>query len=183
VSNVAADHLQSYADDDARHDQRRRDPGRQARLPSFFGRRLYAHGLTRPGAEKLEPWDVASLVPHADEYLSGFLAERYQIDLREAWKRAIERMDEVIRKDVRRQIGGDHQRIDSLQTRHSGVTYKHVLLPLWICSYRFRDRVFRFLVNARTGEVQGQRPWSWVKIGLAALFVAAVVLLIAYLDT
>jgi hypothetical protein len=84
---------------------------------------------------------------------------------------------------VRRQIGGDHQRIDSLQTRHSGVTYKHVLLPLWICSYRFRDRVFRFLVNARTGEVQGQRPWSWVKIGLAALFVAAVVLLIAYLDT
>jgi hypothetical protein len=92
-------------------------------------------------------------------------------------------MDEVIRKDVKRQIGGDHQRIDSLQTRHSGVTYKHVLLPLWICSYRFRDRVFRFLVNARTGEVQGQRPWSWVKIGLAALFVAAVVLLIAYLDT
>jgi DNA-directed RNA polymerase subunit RPC12/RpoP len=141
-----------------------------------------SRSLPRELAEKLEPWDVASLEPHADEYLSGFLAERYQIDLREAWKRAIERMDEVIRGDVKRQIGGDHQRIDSLQTRHSGVTYKHVLLPLWICSYRFKDRVFRFLVNARTGEVQGQRPWSWVKIGLAALLVAAIVLFIAYLD-
>jgi hypothetical protein len=53
---------------------------------------------------------------------------------------------------------------------------------MWICSYRFKDRVFRFLVNARTGEVQGQRPWSWVKIGLAVLLVAAIALFIAYLD-
>ena len=143
---------------------------------------LGSRSLPRELAEELEPWDVTSLVPHADEYLSGFLAERYQIDLREAWQRATERMDEVIRGDVKRQIGGDHQRIHTLQTRHSDVTYKHVLLPLWICSYRFKDRVFRFLVNARTGEVQGQRPWSWIKITLAVLVVAAIVLFIAYLD-
>jgi DNA-directed RNA polymerase subunit RPC12/RpoP len=137
-----------------------------------------SRSLPRELAEKLEPWDVASLVPHADEYLSGFLAERYQIDLREGWKRATERMDEVIRQDVRRQIGGDHQRIHTLQTRHSDITYKHVLLPLWICSYRFRDKVFRFLVNARTGEVQGQRPWSAIKIALAVAAVVALLILI-----
>ena len=141
-----------------------------------------SRSLPRELAEKLEPWDVGSLVPHADEYLSGFLAERYQIDLREGWKRATERMDEVIRQDVKRQIGGDHQRIHTLQTRHANVTYKHVLLPLWICSYRFRDRVFRFLVNARTGEVQGQRPWSAVKIALAVI-AAAIVALVIYSQT
>lgn len=134
--------------------------------------------LPRELAEELEPWDVANLVPYTDEYLSGFIAERYQVDLRQGWQRAEERMEEVIRGDVRRDIGGDHQRIHSLQTTHGAVTYKHVLLPMWICSYRYRDRVYRFLVNARTGEVQGQRPWSWVKITLAALVVAAVALLV-----
>ena len=125
--------------------------------------------LPRDLAEEIEPWDLGSLVPYADEYLSGFIAERYQIDLRQGWSRAAERMEEVIRRDVRRDIGGDHQRIHSLRTMHSGVTYKHILLPTWICSYRYRDRVYRFLVNARTGEVQGQRPWSKVKITLAVL--------------
>ncbi len=87
-------------------------------------------------------------------------------------------MEEVIRGDVRRDIGGDRQRIHSMDTTHSDVTYKHVLLPMWICSYRYREKVYRFLVNARTGEVQGQRPWSWVKIGLTVVVGAAIALLL-----
>jgi DNA-directed RNA polymerase subunit RPC12/RpoP len=134
--------------------------------------------LPRELAEELEPWDVGNLVPYADEYLPGFIAERYQIDLRQGWGRAEQRMEEVIRSDVRRDIGGDHQRIHSLDTTHGRVTYKHVLLPMWICSYRYREKVYRFLVNARTGEVQGQRPWSWVKLTLAALVVAVVAFVI-----
>jgi len=134
--------------------------------------------LPRDLAEELEPWDLGNLVTYSDEYLSGFIAERYQIDLKQGWGRATERMDEVIRGDVRRDIGGDHQRIATLDTRHSAVTYKHVLLPMWICSYRYKNKVYRFLVNARTGEVQGQRPWSWVKITLTALLVSAVALAI-----
>ncbi len=130
--------------------------------------------LPRDLAEELEPWDLPNLVSYADEYLSGFIAERYQVDLKQGWTRATERMDEVIRGDVKRDIGGDHQRITTLHTRHSDVTYKHILLPMWICSYRYKHKVYRFLVNARTGEVQGQRPWSWVKITLAAIVVGVV---------
>ncbi len=58
------------------------------------------------------------------------------------------------------------------------MTYKHILLPMWICSYRYRDKIYRFLVNARTGEVQGQRPWSWVKITFAAIAAAVLVFLL-----
>ena len=54
-----------------------------------------------------------------------------------------------------------------------GVTFKHILLPVWISAYRYHQRVFRFLVNARTGEVQGERPWSAIKI---AMLVIAIVL-------
>ncbi len=134
--------------------------------------------LPRELAEALEPWDLGNLVGYRDEYLSGFTAERYQIDVKKGWGRARERMEDVIRGDVRRDIGGDRQRIHSLDTRHSGITFKHVLLPMWICSYRYKEKVYRFLVNARTGEVQGERPWSWVKIVLTVLLVVAVIVLL-----
>jgi predicted RNA-binding Zn-ribbon protein involved in translation (DUF1610 family) len=138
-----------------------------------------SESLPRELAEALEPWDLNNLVNYADEYLSGFTAERYQIDVRKGWTRARERMDDVIRNDVRRDIGGDHQRISTLRTQHDAITFKHVLLPMWICSYRYKEKVYRFLVNARTGEIQGERPWSWVKITLAAI-AAAVVAYVAY---
>src|SRR5713101_1664932 len=85
-------------------------------------------------------------------------------------------MDAEIRATVCRDIGGDHQKIEALQTRHDKTTFKHILLPIWISSYRHGDRTYRFLVNARTGEVQGERPWSWIKIALAA--VAAVIVIV-----
>jgi len=134
--------------------------------------------LPRDLAEELEPWDLGNLVSYADEYLSGFTAERYQIDVKAGWTRAKERMEDVIRGDVRRDIGGDHQRIHTLSTRHRDITFKHVLLPMWISSYRYRGKIFRFLVNARTGEVQGQRPWSWVKITFATIVAAGIAFLL-----
>lgn len=131
--------------------------------------------LPRSLAEELEPWDLDNLVDYADEYLSGFTAERYQVDVRAGWERAQERMRPVIESDVRRDIGGDRQRIHSMNTSHRNITFKHVLLPMWICSYRYKGDIYRFLVNARTGEVQGQRPWSWVKIALAVTAAVSVV--------
>ena len=56
------------------------------------------------------------------------------------------------------------------------VTFKHTLLPIWISAYRYREKTYRFLVNARTGEVQGERPWSWIKI---LLLVVAILMVIA----
>ena len=78
-------------------------------------------------------------------------------------------MDTIIKNDVRHAIGGDKQRITSLRTQHSDTTFKHVLLPLWTAGFQFRDKTYRFVVNGRTGKVRGERPYSIVKIGLAAV--------------
>jgi len=147
---------------------------------------LGSRTLPRRYVRELEPWDLGALVPFRDEYLSGFQAERYQLGLAEGLGVAKERMEPVIRSAVRGRIGGDRQVIRSLETRYADLTFKHILLPLWISAYRFKDRTYRFLVNARTGEVQGERPWSWVKITLASLAalagIAALVALLAYLN-
>ena len=127
---------------------------------------------------ELQPWDMQVLVPYDDAWLAGFRAESYSVPLPAAFERAKGVMAAAIRDDVARDIGGEHQRIHRVDTRHEGVTFKHVLLPVWLAAYRFRDRTFRFVVNARTGEVQGERPWSWIKIGLAVLAGVALLLLL-----
>lgn len=131
--------------------------------------------LPRKHAEALEPWDLKNLEPYNDDYLAGFRAESYQVDLRQGFDRAKEIMAEAIRERIRRDIGGDHQRIHSVRTQYSNVTFKHLLLPVWLSAYRYREKAYRFLVNGRTGEVQGERPWSWIKIALFVLFLLGVV--------
>ncbi len=125
--------------------------------------------------EALEPWDLENLVPYADDYLSGFTAESYTIDLKNGFEDARGQMDPMIRSSVNADIGGDTQRIDSLKTRYRDVTFKHLLLPVWMCAYRYRGKLYRVMANGRTGEIRGDRPYSWIKIALAVLGVLAVI--------
>lgn len=130
---------------------------------------LASASLPKEKTDALEPWDLDNLAPYQDDYLSGFKAESYQVDLQTGFEHAKTKMDSVIRDTIRRDIGGDEQRIHQTRTHYSGITFKHILLPVWISAYRYRDKIYRFLVNGRTGEVQDERPWSWVKITLAVL--------------
>jgi hypothetical protein len=112
----------------------------------------------------LEPWDLEQLVPYADEFLAGFAAESYQVDLPQGFSRAQQMAEPTIRRSVCADIGGDHQRVLSVQSEYGNVTFKHILLPLWISAYHYGGRSYRFVINARSGEVQGERPYSFWKI-------------------
>jgi hypothetical protein len=85
-------------------------------------------------------------------------------------------MQRTIAEDVRRDIGGDEQRIEQVETEYANAMFRHLLLPVWIGAYRFKNKVYQVAVNARTGEVQGERPYSSAKI---ALLVAAVMAILA----
>ena len=125
--------------------------------------------------ERLEPWDLHALVPYSDDYLAGFVTEGYQMELDEGFDDAKGRMQPRIDQAINRDIGGDEQRIHSKSSSYDEITFKHVLLPLWISSYRYADRSYRFLINARTGEVAGERPWSvWKIVGTILLVVAVI---------
>ncbi len=130
---------------------------------------LASKSLPKKYTEKLEPWDLDKLVGYDEQFLSGFRTETYQVDMKDGFTEAKTKMEPVIRNTVCKDIGGDHQRISTLNTTYNDVTFKHVLLPVWISAYRYRDKVYRFLVNGRTGEVQGERPYSWIKITLTVI--------------
>jgi len=116
----------------------------------------------------LEPWDMNNLVPYDSKYLSGFVTEKYQVGLKEGFEPAKVKMDGAIRDEIRRDIGGDDQRILQVSTDYKNIKFKHILLPVYVSAYRYGEKLFRFLVNARTGEVQGERPLSWQKIAFAS---------------
>ena len=135
---------------------------------------LASRSLPKRYTDGLEPWDLSALEPYRPEFLAGFRAEAYTVELDEGFAEARAHMDAVIARDVRFDIGGDRQRIHELQTRVDKVTFKHILLPVWLAAYKYRGRTYRFVVNGRTGRVQGERPWSAWKIALALLLAALV---------
>jgi len=90
-------------------------------------------------------------------------------------------MDARIRNDINADIGGDRQRISHVNTKVSEITFKHVLLPVWMAAYKYNGKSYRFVVNGQTGRVQGERPWSAIKIAIAVVIGAAVAAGAAYL--
>jgi len=137
---------------------------------------LASHSLPTRFTKELAPWDLAALKDYSPNYLAGYRAEAYGIELREGFSEAEVIMEKEIRNLVRRDIGGDEQRINQLSTRLSDITYKHVLLPVWLAAYKYDGKTYRFVVNGQTGKVKGERPWSKVKIAIAV--VAGVVVII-----
>jgi LSD1 subclass zinc finger protein len=130
--------------------------------------------------DDLRPWDLAELAATSEEYLAGYRVESYAVPLHEAYATARSWMTRVIVGDVEADIGGDAQKVGTVDTTRRDETFKHILLPVWLSCYRFGKRTYRFIVNARTGEVQGERPWSWIKIALAVSATVALVALIVY---
>jgi DNA-directed RNA polymerase subunit RPC12/RpoP len=131
---------------------------------------------------ELTPWDLGALTAYSPEFLAGFRAEGYTVPLADGHAEARDRMSDTIRSDVRRDIGGDEQRIHSVDTTWSGETFRHILLPVWMAAYKYNGKSYRFLVNGQTGEVQGERPWSIWKIGFAVIFALFLILGAVYLS-
>jgi predicted RNA-binding Zn-ribbon protein involved in translation (DUF1610 family) len=148
----------------------------QGRVSRFFDDVLVGanKSLPRQILAHLEPWDLENLVPYDESYLSGFASEYYQVDLDEGFDLAKNKMDDAIYYDIASDIGGDEQRIDRLHTQHHQTTYKHCLLPVWSATFNYEQKTYRFVVNGRTGKVQGERPYSKWKIAMIILGIIAI---------
>lgn len=143
-----------------------------------------SHSVTLALLNDLGEWDLPELVPFEADYLSGFKTERYSIDLKEGLVEAKKLMEPTIVTLIHRDIGGDHQRIDSKRTRYTGITFKHTLLPIWVAVYRFQEKPYQIVVNGHSGRVSGYRPYSFWKIGclvgsiiMAVMFVILLIMI------
>jgi len=131
-------------------------------------------GLRRDFMLELEPWPLLKVVPFDQQMLAGLMARTYDIELDECFTDGKSRIDASIQAEVRQRIGGDTQVVNSVNSRFDAITYKHLLLPVWLLAYKFNNKTYQVFINAATGEVQGERPYSVWKILLTILLAIAV---------
>lgn len=141
------------------------------RVARFFDDVLVLASKSLPKAytDALAPWDLSRLEPYRPEYLAGFRAEAYTISLEDGFSEAEAVMNRTIERDVKFNIGGDRQKITALNTQVGTLTFKHILLPVWLAAYKYRGETYRFVVNGQTGAVKGERPYSAFKIAIAVI--------------
>lgn len=114
--------------------------------------------------------------PFSAGYLSGYYAEVYKIKADAGFESAKTIMEGTLKNLAEKDIKKKYDRADvqSLATKYSSVTYKHVLLPLWSSAFGYAGKTYGYLINGETGKVSGSRPYSAIKIALALLGVVAV---------
>jgi DNA-directed RNA polymerase subunit RPC12/RpoP len=121
-------------------------------------------GLPADLAEKLSSFNCKQLVAYQPQYLAGWRAEAYALELMPGWQRAQQKIATSQEGRCAGDVGGDTRRNLMVQNQYSRTTFKHVLLPIWIAAYRYGGKPYQFLVNGQTGEVVGKAPWSFWKI-------------------
>lgn len=139
-----------------------------------------SHSLPQKIANRLEPWRMDALVKYNEQYVSGFRSELYQITPEDGLEEAKQRMDPEIQSTIRGDIGGDEQSISNYDTAYHNLALKYLILPAWISAYKYNDKLYHFTINACTGEVVGERPYSAVKITMAVLAAIALIIFIIY---
>jgi DNA-directed RNA polymerase subunit RPC12/RpoP len=134
--------------------------------------------------ERIKPFDLKGVVEFKPEYLAGWVALSYGVTLAEASLRAREKVASMFRRVLPNRVllGHEVRNLRSSATKWSGMTFKHVLLPIWTGSYRYQDEEYRFLINAQSGKTTGEQPQDTLKtIALGASGVITVLVIILLL--
>lgn len=132
--------------------------------------------------KKIEPFDTNNAIEYKPEYVSGFVSERYSIGLKSAWEKAKEfiktKLRSAIGSKIKNEKSADSVRNLVMDTAFMGVTYKYLMLPVWISSFKYNGKVYQFYVNGQTGKVGGNAPISPYKVAIAvfAVIIAVIIL-------
>jgi hypothetical protein len=131
--------------------------------------------LGQHDADRIKPFHLAALKRYEPHYLAGWLNEEYSIERDEGLGVCQQEFYRREQQNVAALLPGDTHRGLQVNTRFSDINSDLILLPLYLLSYRYRDKLYRFMVNGQTGKVAGDKPLSWRKIALAVLVGVVVV--------
>jgi predicted RNA-binding Zn-ribbon protein involved in translation (DUF1610 family) len=139
-------------------------------------------GLDAPKVRQLEPWPTDAAVSYHPEFVAGHLARTYDGDAEQVFTaQAKPRIESIVTNTVRRDIGGDEQRISFLSSQYANLMFMYLMMPVWLLTVTYAGKPFQVYVNGITGEVQGRRPWSAIKIAFAVIAALIVIGIVLYL--
>ncbi|HUS37816.1 MAG: zinc ribbon domain-containing protein [Pirellulales bacterium] len=136
--------------------------------------------LTPVDAERIKPFRLEALKRYEPYFLAGWLAEEYSIDRDEAFQQCKAAFDRQERAAIGQFMPGDEHRELQAETEFKHIQSDLILLPVYVLSYRYREKVYRFLMNGQTGKLAGDKPVSRGRIG-AAIGIGVLALMILFL--
>ena len=139
--------------------------------------------------ESIEPYDYQAIQPFEMAYLTGYLADKYDVPYESGKERIRHRVKNSIRAQVQSSLGGYSTTVptsESVSVNHSKVQY--VLLPVWMLNTKYNGKIYTFAMNGQTGKMTGTLPicpkraamW-FAGIFAGATLLTSLVQLIAYL--
>lgn len=106
----------------------------------------------------IEPFNYSELEEYNHAYLSGFLAEKYDVDEETSFKDAEERSLNSARDTIKDDMGMGIKTIVNDTLASTKILTKYVLLPVWMINVKYKDKFYTFAMNGQTGEFVGNIP-------------------------
>ncbi len=139
-----------------------------------------ASGALHPAeTSALCPYDLQRAVSPDNVDLDNVVVEQFRVQRKYARPQAHEGIEQLERQSCTRYVPGRARNV-KVNVRMEGLSSVPVLVPVWIMAYRYRDKVFRFLINGQTGRSTGQAPTSWRKVLLIIGIVLAILLFFVF---
>jgi hypothetical protein len=153
----------------------------------YFGYLVSASkGLSQQESLSIQPYDLRSITRFKPYFLAGWMSEEYSIEFNEAQSIAEGEFRNREINSISRMMPGDTFSGLQVQTNFDLNEIDLMMLPVHILSYRYRDRVYRFLVNGQTGRFAGEKPISGIRVAIAIiiglLIITAIVGLVFFLQ-
>ncbi|MFT6148624.1 MAG: putative RNA-binding Zn-ribbon protein involved in translation (DUF1610 family) [Saprospiraceae bacterium] len=161
--------------------QKTRWEQRSGQLSHFFDDVLVnaSEGLGNPKFQRiLTSYRLDEVINFDARLILGWRAEVYNVEVNAGYDIADKIMDARIRGMCISRLGGDTNRNLNINTDKNAQTFKHIILPVWVAAYRFNNKSYQFVINGQTGRVGGEKPYSWIKITIFALLIAAIIAMV-----
>ena len=128
----------------------------------------------------LEPFNLKDVVEFKPEYLAGWPALTYNRPLAKASLLAREQVVRKVRRNLYSRVvpGRSKRDLNTGAVQWSDMTFKHILLPVWIGTYRYRGQEYKIMVNGQTGKVSGEKPRDKLKTIAIIISVALTIFVI-----
>ena len=131
------------------------------------------------GVKNCEPFKFSKVIPYDPKVLAGFVAERYSIGLKEGWEMAQKSIRSKLESNISSYVKHHWScdRVDRVRftTYYDNITYKYILVPVWLSSFKFKNKVYQFAVNGQTGKTGGKAPVSAIRVIIAILLTIGII--------
>ncbi len=131
--------------------------------------------LSQKEFEKVGGFDTANAVEYSSEYIAGHASERYDTSIAGAYSVAKDKMSALIKSAILSQYKYDVVDYINIDTNFKDSTFKYILVPLWCSGFKYRDSIYNYFVNGRTGKVGGKTPVAIWKVALTVVVVVGAI--------